>query len=403
MAPKKLKLEVTGEEINREEELAKIKADKAQNVLEMAKLRADKAARADYSGGWWSDFQAWFGQTNQYADGSIQYIGTKNDPSADVYGAPGKQFKKIPTKQFETSRNPEAEPVFTAEEADAKFQKEDDEAVQDLATKEIAGATQAAYQWRPINGFAPINGRAVSWPGDVETIRYLDSNLFKLTDGTDTNLFNANAYYKLGNRQQYYKGPALSDEFGQLARRAYDVQDTTGTDVRNELMKLNRSSGQMLTLMKELKRTGFYGERDISNIALNNQGFGPNEEFAMAQYLDYANQRFLTWEALYPQLSQMSAVGSTGGPRFRPDSEAEMISYASEISLALTGEKLSKAKLKQALENTVALQRSAFASGTGAPGTATIMEQQIPKLNPDQAASYGLGNAIKLAFEALGA
>lgn len=93
MAPKKLKLEVTGEEIDREKELAKIKADKAQNVLGLTKLRADKAARADYSGGWWSDVQAWFGQEFQYADGTIQRIGTKNDPSADVYGAPGKQFK----------------------------------------------------------------------------------------------------------------------------------------------------------------------------------------------------------------------------------------------------------------------------------------------------------------------
>ena len=231
MAPKKLKLEVTGEEIDREEELAKIKADKAQNVLEMAKLRADKAARADYSGGWWSDFQTWFGQTTQYADGSFQYIGTKNDPSADVYGAPGKQFTKIPTKQFETSRDPEAEPVFTAEQAEAKFKKEDDEAVQDFATKETAGATQAVYQWRPIKGFAPINGQAVIWPKDVETIRYLDPNLFKTSDGlTGSNLFNGNAYYKLGNRQQYYKGPALSDEFGQLARRKYDVEDTTGPE-----------------------------------------------------------------------------------------------------------------------------------------------------------------------------
>ena len=364
MAPKKLKLEVTGGE-----------EETPQEKKESAKITAEKRLNPDYSGGWWSDIQSYFGQEYQALAETIRPTGAVKAKST-------------------------AESTFDPE---APLPEEDKKAVQDFAQREIATAMQAVYQWRPIKGFAPINGRAVSWPEDVETIRYIDFNLFKTSDGTDSNLFNANAYYKLGNRQQYYKGPALSDEFGQLARRAYDVQDTTGTDVRNELMKLNRSSGQMLTLMKELKRTGFYGERDISNIALNNQGFGPNEEFAMAQYLDYANQRFLTWEALYPQLSQMSAVGSTGGPRFRPDSEAEMISYASEISLALTGEKLSKAKLKQALENTVALQRSAFASGTGAPGTATIMEQQIPKLNPDQAASYGLGNAIKLAFEALGA
>lgn len=123
----------------------------------------------------------------------------------------------------------------------------------------------------------------------------------------------------------------------------------------------------------------------------------------MARFLDFSNQKFQTWQAVAPQLAQMSTVGSTGGPRFKPDSEAEMIAYASEISLALTGEKLSKAKLKQALESTVATQRSAFASGTDIPRSATILEQQIPKSNPSQAASYGLGNAMKLAFEALGA
>ena len=357
------------------------------NIAARAKLRAKKAKEADWSGGWWSDIGTWFEQNTYKPEGETifgtRFIGTK--PSkADWQG-----LAKVGT-DFD------APEMFTEEQVVAREEK----AVKEFAETQIATSNEGIYQWRPVKGFAPIVGNQ---PPDVNTIEYLEPGLVRILPNGVKELDPSKFQQARGRGPAYYKGSALTDEFGRLARRRYDVEDPQGVDARNELMLLNRAEGQTLALLKELKRTGFYGNSEISNIALNNQGFGPEDENAMALFLNFSNQKFQTWQAVAPQLAQMSTVGSTGGPRFKPDSEAEMIAYANEISLALTGEKLSKAKLKQALESTVAAQRSAFASGTDIPRSATILEQQIPKSNSAQAASYGLGNAIKLAFEALGA
>jgi len=357
------------------------------NIAARARLRAKKAREADYSGGWWSDIGAWYEQNTYTPEGDnifgTRFIGTK--PSqADYQG-----LSKIGT-DFDAPK------MFTEEQVVAR----EDKKVQEYANTQIAFGNEGIYQWRPVKGFAPIVGNQ---PPDILTVENLEPGLIRVLPNGVKELDPNKFQQARGRGPAYYKGSGLTDEFGRLARRKYDVEDAQGIDARNELMFLNRAQGQTLALLKELKRTGFYGGSEITNIALNNQGFGPEDEVAMARFLSFSNQKFQTWQAVAPQLAQMSTVGSTGGPRFKPDSEAEMIAYASEISLALTGEKLSKAKLKQALESTVATQRSAFASGTDIPRSATILEQQIPKSNPSQAASYGLGNAMKLAFEALGA
>jgi hypothetical protein len=49
-----------------------------------------------------------------------------------------------------------------------------------------------------------------------------------------------------------------------------------------------------------------------------------------------------------------------------------------------------------------ASSKASFYSGTQATSTSVLAEQQIQKSNPNQAASYGLGNAMQLAFRALG-
>ncbi len=358
-----------------------------KNIAALAAVRAKKAREADYSGGWWSDIGAWYKQNTFAPEGTgplgSRFIGTKPKPS-DWQG-----LAKIGT-DFDAPKS------FTEEQVVEREQK----AVDDFVDTQIATANEGIYQWRPVLGFAPMVGNQ---PPDLTTVEYLEPGLIRVAPSGAKEL-NPNKFVPArGRGPAYYKGSALTDEFGRLARRKYDAEDPAGVDARNELMLLNRAEGQTLALLKELKRTGFYGNTDVSNIALNNQGFGPEDEIAMARFLNFSNQKFQTWQAVAPQLAQMSTIGSAGGPRFRPDSEAEMIAYASEISLALTGEKLSKAKLKQALESTVATQRSAFASGTDAPRSATILEQQIPKSNPAQAASYGLGNAMRLAFQALGA
>jgi hypothetical protein len=310
------------------------------NIAARARLRAKKAKEADYSGGWWSDIGAWYKQNTYQLEGAnvfgTRFIGTKPK------GGDWQGLAKIGT-DFD------APEMFTEEEVAAR----EDKAVKSFAETQIAAGSEGIYQWRPVKGFAPIVGNQ---PPGISTVENLDPGLIRVLPSGVKELDPSKFQPARGRGPAYYKGSGLTDEFGRLARRKYDVEDVQGIDARNELMLLNRAEGQTLALLKELKRTGFYGSSEISNIALNNQGFGPEDEVAMARFLSFSNQKFQTWQAVAPQLAQMSTIGSTGGPRFRPDSEAEMIAYASEISLALTGEKLSKAKLKRALESTAATQ-----------------------------------------------
>lgn len=187
-----------------------------------------------------------------------------------------------------------------------------------------------------------------------------------------------------------------------MSRKAYDTNETAA-DTRIELMKLN-SSGQLLAVLTELKRVGgFYNENtEISSQAKNKQGYLPQDQQAFNRFLDYSNVNLKTWEAMMPVLADMGSHKTSGGASFRGDSEADITAYLNEASLALTGEKLTKAKLKQAIANVQAEAKASFRSGTTGASSSVLAEQQVLKSNPAQATSYGLGNAIQLAFEALG-
>lgn len=161
---------------------------------------------------------------------------------------------KIPTQQFETSRNPEAKPVFTQEEVDAQVDARVKQEVQANAEKEVAFGNEGVYQWRPIKGFAPIYGNQ---PPDISTVEYLEPGLIRVLPNGVKELDPNKFQQARGRGPAYYKGSALTDEFGRLARRKYDVEDAQGIDARNELMFLNRAQGQTLALLKELKELGF--------------------------------------------------------------------------------------------------------------------------------------------------
>ncbi len=405
MVKKSVKLENTDDGIYDTQE--EYDAAGARNAARVAKLREEKNKKYDYSGGWWDDVVDFFGRNVQVAKNpegtwTLQVI-PFGDQEGDKRFIAGEDFEFVPKRFIKPTPIPE--PILTPAEQE---KKEIDEATEAGNALDIANI-ENNYQWRRIAGFAPIDGRA---PTKIE-INQLDETPFLRDDGSGNYRYDSTRFKYVNNPRAprgqpssyaiLYKGSSLTDENNRLARKKYDSENVSGVDVRNELMKLNRKSGLTLVLMKELKRTGFYGEREISNIALNNQGFGPNEELAMAALLNFSNQKLQTWQAIIPQLARMSTIGYSKGPQFRPDSEAEMMAYANEISLALTGQKMTKAKLKQAIENTVSMQRNAFAGGTDAPPSATILQEQIPKLSSAQAASYGLGTAMKLAFDALGA
>lgn len=255
------------------------------------------------------------------------------------------------------------------------------------------------YQWRNIAGLSPS-----ITSDDLLSLGVIQSS----PSGDKKVMYNPSVYWiappairgTLTPKIQY-KGSGLVDEFNRLTRSQYNVMDSAGTDVRNELMLLNRQSGQALALFKELKRVGFYGNQEISNMALNNQGYGPTDEAAMTRFLDYANQNFRTWEATLPLLFGMTSVASSGSS-YRGPSTEEVVAYLDEAALQLTGRKLSKSVLKRAVERVIAEDRAIVSGGKQQAPTGLLAETEVKKVDPARAAAYGLGNAIQMALEYLG-
>lgn len=251
--------------------------------------------------------------------------------------------------------------------------------------------------WRKINGIAPGASQQ-----DLETLGVYNAAK-KQANGNP--LFVGSVYIPKGryNKTDIYKGIGLTDENNMLARRQYDSRLSGGTDVRNELMLLNTTQGATLSVLKELKRTGFYPENTpISNMALNNSGFGAQDEAAMEKFLNFSNDSLKTWQAMMPTLTGLTTVSQGGGVKYKGPSTDEVAAYLQEASLTYTGEKITMEKLKKMVTQVQAESRSSFYSGTQATSTSVLAEKQIQKSSPAQAASYGLGNAMQLAFRALG-
>ena len=373
---------------------ALLKEQQDRNVKDLAKIRLEKTAASDYSGGWWSDIQNWW-ELNTYTDsGSVQFIGTK-PKKGDKSGIRSRQRIVNPPSQTEPTKKvvveqmgPDGLPIETTVASGG---------VRDFDTSTAVGDIGYDYAWRRINGIAPgateedySNLGLYAGPRQEDGKRPFNSNVFRPPGGG-------------AGGTTLYKGGGLTNEFNQLARRKYDVGQTDGTDVRNELMLLSRVNGSALSLFKELKRTGFYPEgTEISNMALNNQGFGGQDETAMTKFLDFSNQNLKTWQSMMPVLAGLTSVSVGGGQRYRGPSTDEVAAFLQEASVTLTGDKLTKEILKKAIVQVQADSKASFASGTQATGTSLLAEKQVQKTNPNQAASYGLGNAMQIAFGALG-
>lgn len=273
---------------------------------------------------------------------------------------------------------------------------EPDKPVADMPAEESDVSTMD-YFWRAVSGIAP--------GATLDDLKYLK---IALPASTEDNIrWNLAVYYPKppalrGPKKISYKGDALVDELNRIARRPYDVNDASGIDVRNELMQLSRQSGQALALFKELKRVGFYGTTEISNVALNNQGYGATDELAMTKFLDWSNQNFKTWQAALPLLYGLSSVPGTGGPKYTGPSTEDVAAYLHEASLALTGRKLSRDVLKRAIERVIAEDRAIVSGGKDPANTGLLAEAEVRKTDPARVAAYGLGNAMRAAFQYLG-
>ena len=357
----------------------------------------EEPADVPSSGGWWGDLENLFEKAGAIAKNAP--LSTPAIPLIIV----GKKVEDIIAQKYFGREKPKPKVTIAENPAAAEQNQQTKDVENEIGRRNpldmpavSAGGFQ--YQLRPVYGFAPINNK----PPTLDEI----SNKFVdivITSPSGIRILNPNVFKpgRLGG-PSYYAGDALTDEFGRLSRGQYDVS-SSGFDARNELMYLNRKEGATLALLKELKRTDFYGNNDISSLALNNLGFGPADEMAMIKFLDYSNQRFQTWQAVFPTLGKFTGQTSSSGPKFRPISDADMGSYLQEYALLLTGNKLTKEQLKTLLKESLNVQKAAFSAGQDIPRPSTIAEQVVSQSSPTQAASYGLGNAIGAAFAALGA
>ena len=363
--------------------------DQDPNVqLDVKKEKTKKSI--DWSGGWWSDLvEVYKFGTQSYGDapisggayGGYAPVGLPIQPTAE-------EKLRIANQRIKTDV---WQPATTEEEENTRVNKK----FEDFVSQGVDNSGLDT-SWRKVNGIAPGASQQ-----DLEQLSVY--NPAKKQPNGDP-LFVGSVYIPKGryNKTDIYKGLGLTDENNMLARRQYDSRDQGGVDVRNELMILSTTKGATLSVLKELKRTGFYLGGEISNMALNNMGFGAQDEVAMTKFLNFSNDSLRTWQAMMPTLVGMSTINSGGGVKYRGPSNDEVAAFLQEASLTLTGDKLTKEVLKKAVMQVQAESKASFYSGTQATNTSVLAEQQIQKSNPNQAASYGLGNAMQLAFRALG-
>ena len=370
--------------------------DQDPNVQLDVKKQEDKNSKPsiDWSGGWWSDLK------NIYAGGGPEYA--PGQLSAGAYGGFGPIGSSVPdpkaiakekkAQAIADAKTNEWQPAATEEEENARVSKK----YEDFVSQGI-DSSGIDTSWRKISGIAPGASQQ-----DLEQLGVYNAGK-KQANGNP--LFVGSVYIPKGryNKTDIYKGIGLTDENNMLARRQYDSRVSGGTDVRNELMLLSTTQGATLSVLKELKRTGFYPENTpISNMALNNSGFGAQDEAAMGRFLDFSNDSLKTWQAMMPTLTGLTTVSQGGGVKYKGPSTDEVAAYLQEASLTYTGEKITMEKLKKMVTQVQAESRASFYSGTQATSTSVLAEKQIQKSSPAQAASYGLGNAMQLAFRALG-
>ena len=292
----------------------------------------------------------------------------------------------VPPPKPDPNQGEFAEPVNPTQEATT------------IASEELLPLLQPTVNYfRKVNGFAP----GVTSRVQINSIdpKLLDPNI------QENVVFNRFVYSQAPGttKKGFYKGDGLVNENNELVRGKYGEEDSELINAANEtLINLNVASSDRINLLKELKRVGFYGKDEISTITLSGAGFTADDTQAMARYLLYSQQQFKTWEAAFSTLASLPSTSVDSGRRFTPYSDADMARYLREMSLALTGELPSKARLKKMLQDSVAIQRQAFSTRTDTPSLNVIAESVVAETNPKQKAAYGLGNAISRAFATLG-
>ena len=197
--------------------------------------------------------------------------------------------------------------------------------------------------------------------------------------------------------EHYVQGPVLFDNDGRIAGQAYDLEDPFV--IAREMYKL--TTDQRIQVSKELERVGWYGNKKVSEAMKQGLGWTPDDEAVWARLLNLSNVNQKTWSDMVGLLGSFASV-SEGGPSVRVTSDEDAMAYAREAFFSKLGRAPNKKELAEAIDFIQNKERAAVASGQQMPSTALTAGKFAEQTDPTAKTTWGLGNAIALALQALG-
>lgn len=197
---------------------------------------------------------------------------------------------------------------------------------------------------------------------------------------------------------QYISGDVLFDDEGYVVRGKYLEDQETA-----EQQMLKFSPADLATLAKQLQRTGFYTSGDPSGLILNKRGYSITDVGAFVNFLRFANQRGFIVQSLSKVLSTLSTVAGDSSTKVKVTADEDVKYYLEQAFYSRLGRAPRKSEIDAAVKAIQDNERKAAAASRNQPSVAAASMAQAAKMNPGEKAAYQLGNAIKLAFAALGA
>lgn len=243
-------------------------------------------------------------------------------------------------------------------------------------------------QIRPIRGVRPQNGNDRQSLQDAQTMQELQIRYQTLEVGPRGPTTTPGAFV-VGN--------GLLDEEGYLVRGTYTI-DTDSVD--QEMTKF--TSSELAIWAKQAQRTGFYINSEPSPLILSGRGYNTTDMNAFGNFMRFGNKTGLVTRAMLQQMVNWSQVAGGSGTTVKVTAPEDIKYYVEQAWLSRLGRKPSKADIDQAVDAIQSRERQASAQGKSAPSTTLLAQEKAKSSNKSESAAYQLGNAIKLAFQALG-
>jgi hypothetical protein len=196
----------------------------------------------------------------------------------------------------------------------------------------------------------------------------------------------------------YVRGAVLFDEQGRVAGKQYDISDPFV--VARQMYKM--STAERIRVAKELERIGWYGNSKVSEALMNGIGWADEDERVWGKLLSIANTAQKPWSDVVGMLGTFATVQTGGGVTVRVTSDEDAMAYAREAFFSRLGRAPTKKELADAIDFIQNKERSAVRAGQQMPSSQVSAAGFAEAADPTAKTSWGLGNAIAIAMNALG-